>query len=347
MTHFAKGLAVAAAIVLMASAAKPAFAQTQPADQTINQSQSGDGKNPFGVNLQFAQHGNASDIDTSAFQNASGNVGVNLTAGNGNQQVNVALVDAHSPTYAFSGDYEQFSGGEGTIVSGAEQASITDQAFEYANGQIGANVASGIWNQQGNAVFVVADDTLSSDNVTMKQTDVFTGCAVCGLNIPFIGPGGANVSGHAFDHASGDVEVNVAAGDINHQLNSLTVAYGGGDENVTMQQGAFGHLYLVSGLNAGVIQNNAFAHANGNIEVNVASGSSNQQMNHTHVQTCGCEGGSQTIGQEDDASFTHISGLNFSVITDNAFQNASGQIGVNTAGGDLNQQANALSVLGH
>jgi|SRR5579884_1014876 len=347
MKNLAKGLAIAAALTFVTAAAMPAYAGTSAANQTINQQAGAPDGGPFGVNLQTLQYGNAADIETSAFQNASGNIGVNVSAGNFNQQANLAHVDANSPTYAFSGDYEQSSEFEGTFISGAEHASITDQAFQYAAGEIGANVAAGIWNQQGNAAFIVADDTLSKDNVYMSQTDAFTGCAVCGLNIPFLSNFGASASGHAFDHASGDIGANIAAGDINHQLNSLTVAYGGGNENVTMEQTGLGHLYLISGLNQGIVEDNAFAHASGNIGLNIAAGSSNEQMNHAHVQSCGCEGGSQTIDQDNDASLTYISGYNFADITGNAFQNASGQIGVNVAGGDVNQQANALSVLGH
>ncbi len=344
MNNIAKGFAAAAALTLVMAAAVPAYAGTQPANQTINQEQDGfGGDGPFGVNLAFAQFGNEATIDTSAFENASGNINANVTAGNGNQQVNLALVDAHSPTYAFSGDYEQTAAYEGTVFSGNEKATITDNAFAYATGQMGVNVASGIWNQQGNAAFIVKDDTLSGATVYMSQTDAISGCFICGLNTPIIGSG-ATISGHAFDHASGSVEVNVAAGDINHQLNQLTVAYGGGDENTTMNQEAFGHLFIVAGLNGAEITDNAFRHTNGNIEVNVASGSSNEQMNHTNVQTCGCEGGSTTINQDEAVSFQIISGGNFADVTGNAFQNASGQLGVNVAGGDINQQANALSV---
>ena len=172
MKNIAKGFAAAAALTLVMAAAVPAYAGTQPANQTIDQNQDGFGGNgPFGVNLAFFQFGNEATIDTSAFENASGNINANVTAGNGNQQVNLALVDAHSPTYAFSGDYEQVAAFEGTVFSGAEKATITDNAFAYAAGQMGVNVASGIWNQQGNAAFIVKDDTLSGATVYMSQTD--------------------------------------------------------------------------------------------------------------------------------------------------------------------------------
>jgi hypothetical protein len=347
MTTFTKLLAAASALALTCSICAPALADstsTQAANQTINQSQYGLGNGPFGVNLSLFDFGNQASIDTNAFENASGNIGVNLSAGNGNQQANVALVDTNSPTYAFSGDYEQSVLGEGTIVSGAESSAITDHAFDYASGRIAVNAAAGVWNQQGNAAFIVADDTLGKDNVYMSQSDAFTGCLACGLNTPIVGDLGASISGHAFDHSSGAIAANVAAGDINHQLNTLTVAYGGSNENATLDQSAFGHLYLLAGLNGAQIEDNAFSHASGNIEANVAAGSSNEQMNYTHVQSCGCEGGKTTIGQSDDLSLEVISGGNFADLTGNAFQNASGQIGANVAGGDVNQQANSLSV---
>lgn len=328
--------ALAAALALLASSA-PLFAQAaaEPVNQTISQTQSGTG--PFvGVNLQIAQLGNQANIQDNAFANASGNVGANVSAGNGNQQANVALVDAHSPAYVFSGDYEQSTSGEGTLFSGLEHASISGSAFAYSSGQVSANVAAGTWNQQGNAAMVAADDILNGTTVTMKQTDAFTGCGTCGLN-------SANVSGNAFDHSSGSIQANVAAGDLNHQLNQMMIEAGSTGDNTSMSQVSFAHLFVVNGLNTALITDSAFDHATGNIGVNVASGTGNMQMNSTDVEGWNA-GGTVGIDQQNGLSLDVISGLNVANLAGNAFQNASGQIGVNTAAGYVNQQANALSV---
>lgn len=326
-------LSAATAVALLASFAAPAYAAA-PAqvNQTIHQAQAGDS-----LNLQIDQDGNNANIQDSAFMNATGNVGANVTAGDGNQQSNVAVVDAQSPTYNFSGDYRQLVAGQGSIVSGLEHASIAGNAFDYASGDVDANVASGMWNQQGNAMFVAADDTLQGQTIDMYQVNAITGCAVCGLN-------NAHVAGHAFDHSTGSVNANVSAGDLNQQLNSMTISYNGGNQNVDMEQATVLNLYLVDGLNSAIIDDNAFNHATGNVNVNVAAGTGDQQENRSNVTTCECGSDTTTIGQIGAASFNLISGGNVANIAGNAFENASGQIGVNDTAGYANQQANAMSV---
>ncbi len=228
MTRIKNILAAAAAFGLLSAVAAPAFAQTAQVNQTIDQEQNQNG-DFFGVNLQFDQDQNQANIQDNAFTNASGNVGANVTSGNGNQQANIALIDKASPTYNFSGSYSQETSGEGLVLSGVDHASVTAAAFEYASGDVNANVAAGVWNQQGNAMFVAGDDTLKGQTINMSQGDYVTGCAVCGLNT-------ANINAHAFDHASGSVNVNVASGDINKQLNSMAISADGGNQNITMDQ---------------------------------------------------------------------------------------------------------------
>jgi hypothetical protein len=325
-------LAAAATLALISALAAPAYADPVQVNQTIQQQQGG-----RELNLQIDSDGNNANIQDSAFMNATGNVGANVSAGDGNQQSNVALIDRQSPTYNFSGDYEQGIVAEGSIVSGLEHASISGNAFEYASGDVNANVASGLWNQQGNAMFVAADDTLKGQTVGMTQDNTISGCAVCGLN-------NAHVNGNAFDHSTGSVNANVAAGDMNQQLNSMAITADSGKQNVDMEQVSLMHLYLVDGLNDAIINDNAFSHATGNLGVNVASGAGNQQENRSNIDNGDDQGDTTTIGQFGGASFTMISGGNVANIAGNAFENASGQIGVNDTAGYANQQANALSV---
>ncbi len=342
MKRFSTLLAAAATLGLFSSVAAPAFAQQAPpaqVNQTIDQESNQTGNQNYipGVNIQLDQDSNAANIQDSAFMNASGNIGANVTAGNGNQQANVALLDRQSPTYNFSGDYTQVGSGQGLILSGLEQASIGANAFAFASGDVNANVAAGVWNQQGNAMFVAADDTLKGQTIDMFQGDFFSGCAVCGLN-------NAHITGHAFDHSTGSINANVASGDLNKQLNVMTISYNGGNQNVTMDQDSFAHLYLVDGLNTALINDNAFAHATGNINANVASGTGNEQMNRSNIDGSDNTGDTTTIDQSMGDAFDVISGGNVANIAQNAFANASGQIGVNVGAGYANQQANALSV---
>jgi hypothetical protein len=338
MKHTTTLLAAAATLAMLAFAGAPAYATDDTAAQvnqsiTQNQSQTGD---ILWVNLQFDQDQNAATIQDNACTNATGNVGANVTAGNGNQQANVALIDAHSPTYNFSGNYTQATSGEGLVLSGVDNASIGAKAFEFASGDVNANVAAGVWNQQGNAMFVAADDTLGTQTIYAKQDDDVTGCAVCGLN-------NAHFTGNAFNHSSGSINANVASGDLNKQLNMMTIAANGGNSNVSMTQSSFAHLYLVAGLNTALIDSNAFDHATGNVNANLASGTGNEQMNRSNIDNSNT-GDTTTIDQDLGFTFDCISGGNVANIAQNAFANAAGQIGVNTTAGYENQQANALSV---
>lgn len=345
MKFAAKALAAAAALALIAGVSAPAMAAG--VSQNVQQSQNG-GNDIFGLDLQFAQLGNQAETESNAFRNASGNIGLNVGAGNGNQQGNDVLLDANTGSFAFTGDYDQFSAAEGLILSGAEDAAVENNSFEYAFGQVGANVAAGTWNQQSNAAFLASGATLSSNNVHMNQADVFTGCLACGLNTPLAGDLGATISDNAFNYAHGDIEVNVAAGDVNHQMNSLVVAGSpSGPSSIDMDQFDLGHLYLIAGLNGATVEGYAFANAHGNVAVNVTAGSSNQQMNATRVQSCDCGGSKTSSDQDNFASFEKISGLNSAEISGNAFNSAAGAISANVAGGDINQQANALTVAGN
>lgn len=335
MSLIKKSLAAATTLALAAAMAAPAFAQTVNAAQTGTQSID----SSYGSSVD-----NGASIDTSAFQNVAGNVGVNVAAGNGNQQLNVAHIDNHSPNFVFSGDYEQsvtntdWDGSSG--YNGG--AYITDQAFQYASGAIGVNVAAGNINQQQNAAFIVADDSLNSEVIYASQYADGNDCSSCdGHN--------AYIEGHAFSHASGNIGVNVAAGNGNQQMNSLTIASTNASQNTDYEQTQgynSGNSYENSGSQWADIDNNAFDHAKGNIGVNVAAGNGNQQANRAEVLLSDSNGSqANTVNQSQYNLDASGSDSNTAYISTNAFQNASGNIGVNLAAGNGNQQANSLTVI--
>jgi hypothetical protein len=101
-----------------------------------------------------------------------------------------------------------------------------------------------------------------------------------------------------------------------------------------------------SGHQLALINDNAFAHATGNLGINVAAGNGNQQLNRAEILTDDSNGAnSSTIVQfQSGASFSD-SDDNTANIAQNAFANASGNIGVNVAAGNGNQQANLLTVI--
>jgi len=330
MSLIKKSLAAAASLALATAMAAPAFAVTVNAAQTGNQlihSSTGQSSN------------NGASINTSAFENVSGNVGVNVAGGNDNQQLNVAHIDNNSPNFVFSGDYEQSV--SGTYWSGSvhNTASITDQAFGYAAGNIGVNVAAGNVNQQQNAAFIVADDSLSSEIINGVQNNYNQNfCTNCDSQ-------SAGVSGNAFAHASGNIGVNVTAGNGNQQMNSLTLASTNASQNTNFQQTSAYDTYDYSGNQNAYIADNAFNHVDGNVGVNVSAGNGNSQLNRAEVLLSDSNGNdTNTIGQTQYSVSANAADNNTAAISGNAFQNATGNIGVNLAAGNGNQQANSLTV---
>lgn len=339
MTSISRSLALAATLSLALAAAGPAMAApsahvNQTGTQTINGASGG-------------SYGNTANIQDYAFQNATGNIGANVAAGNGNQQANIAYIDSHSPNFVFSGDFQQTATNTNYNGSSNQYASIGGQAFEFASGNVNANVAAGNGNQQENSTFIVADDSLNSETIYGSQASDYNTCggtSNCSGNQ-------ANISGNAFDHSSGNVGANVAAGNGNQQMNSMTIAATSASQNNDFSQSTGstygGNTYDNSGNQLALLTDNAFDHATGNLGVNVAAGNGNQQLNRAEILNLDSEGAnSSTIAQSQKGS-TSFNGADCNVanIALNAFANAGGNIGVNLAAGNGNQQANMLTVI--
>ena len=153
----------------------------------------------------------------STFEHAYGNIGANIAAGGQNQQANnlFALendtkVDAH---------YHQNQAFTLSIDTENNNASVEDDAFNYAHGNIGVNVASGAMNQQSNGAVVMTaapDNDLNHINTSISQGNF------ANLNIASNSDFAA-VKDCAFANAYGNIGVNVASGVGNQQANSLVV----------------------------------------------------------------------------------------------------------------------------
>lgn len=100
--------------------------------------------------------------------------------------------------------------------------------------------------------------------------------------------------------------------------------------------------------NNAVIDGNALQNASGNMQLNVTSGSSNQQANEAALSALDANfvfASAQNFALQSSAgNYTANRGTsNNAVLTGNALQNAAGNIGVNIAAGTGNQQRNELS----
>lgn len=163
------GLAtLVAAGALLALSAGPALAAppdvTQATVQTSAANTVGDGN-----------QGEDAQIEGWAFQHATGLDDLNLAAGIANQQANsVVIVDSPSLA-AYTAATVQTGAGStyvGLVTAGPHQqsaleATIQDNAFQYFEGVVNANLAAGDGNQQSNTlgIFISGPDTFD----TIKQ----------------------------------------------------------------------------------------------------------------------------------------------------------------------------------
>jgi hypothetical protein len=199
--------------------------------------------------INDASTSNNSSISGNAGEKSSGNVGANVAAGDDNVQANAAALSASSAasTSGMGGDWngggssagemadaeafaDQSAAFNGTANFGtSNSASIGGNAFENASGNIGVNVASGDDNEQLNglaaattddnvyATATTSTDQGSSDNHTLNTSSR----EFCGIELM---SNNASLSGNAFEGASGNIGVNVAAGSGNLQANTLSMA---------------------------------------------------------------------------------------------------------------------------
>ncbi len=183
-------------------------------------------------------------------------------------------------------------------------ASVNNKVLQNAKGNIGLNVAAGSNNQQANAA-ALADAQFSfggaAASIGAVQESVYN-TTVNGWDWWYWYYGTTNTASmndRALQNVSGNVGVNIAAGDGNQQKNDLAIAnasgwwwdgyyyYGGSaDASTGAFQGTFGNsTYNYDTYNIASMNNCAMQNASGNIGVNIAAGSGNQQFNGLSLAT--------------------------------------------------------------
>lgn len=132
-------------------------------------------------------HNNNASISDAAFQNAAGNIGVNVAAGDNNAQANSAALAAIDAEFAFgSGDAEIFSNQTSMTnytdnYASTNTAGVGGDAFAGASGNIGVNVASGNNNVQANNMAAsvyngrLGEASVSNNQVTGGNMTMNTG----------------------------------------------------------------------------------------------------------------------------------------------------------------------------
>jgi len=295
---------------------------------------------------------NTATVNGNALNNASGNIGLNVTAGDNNQQANAAAFSAADASFVFgSSDAEVFAtqavvSNNVTNLGQTNAAALGGDALANASGNIGVNISAGNNNQQKNdlaASVAVArmatatvqvtqmngHNTTSNDPIHKEEVQNLAVNLALSATGGYTGYGSGTYSGSASGTTSGtsdqigDVYPDMWTGNT-HPNGSQTGHFdldtqtqGGSDLNDDGGALAFGNNGTYSGSEGGSL---------GFYE------SGSQSLS-----------GSVT-GYIPVVVATNLATTNTSTLGDNALMNASGNIGVNIASGTNNQQYNGLAI---
>lgn len=251
---------------------------------------------------------------------ASGNIGVNVVAGTNNQQANAAALASADASFVFGTAEasttvnQKLTNNDVKNFSNPSTAALTN-SLNGASGNVGANVASGTYNQQKNdmaaavsaGAFSTASSTATqsiSGNTTNNNATLDYGSKKVTLGMAAIGgykgksdqigdvyldtwegenhPGGTNTG-----HVDLDSDAQ-GAQDLNDDGGALAF----NEEGVIGLLGVVsGNIPIVAGFNTPVVNtavlSGSLNRVSGNVGVNVAAGAGNQQSNSLSI-AAGC-----------------------------------------------------------
>jgi hypothetical protein len=317
---------------------------------------------------------NTASLSNHVLQNASGNVGVNVAAGDENMGVNNLAVAYNRGGVRAASHVrnEQFTGLIGAATLGADNdATLSNHVLQNASGNIGANVAAGEQNMQSNALAVSTAQAVYPNSPTpttgSSRASVHNaqGGPAFGGTLSLSADNDASLSNHVLQNASGNIGVNAAAGEQNMQANNTALAIGlttmasgvagarvENRQNLGVDVGSFTRF----GDNDASLSNHVLQNATGNIGANVASGTDNMQANNLAyaynnagaLARSAIDNDQGTEGPYFFGNFNRFSvngrSSDMAHLRNHVLQNASGNIGVNVAAGELNEQGNSLAL---
>lgn len=301
---------------------------------------------------------------------ASGNIGVNIGSGDNNQQDNAAALSSADASFAFGmADGEVFVNQQGVFNDTANagvtnSATVSDNAFQNASGNLGVNVTSGNNNQQKNAMAAsvattsFAQSTVSSDQASAHNSvsnagyvqqyndtvDVSMSGAVQGYSL------GLGVGGYA-GHTSGSYSGSSSSDSTGmaYQASNLYPDSWNGDTHPSGNQ--TGHIDFDSEAQ-GAVQNpnrpgvGGFAFDTGSHSSGSESGTTRgtESGGLGFVELSANDLYANLSGTVTTTRWVVVDATNTASLSGNAFQNASGNIGINVSSGSGNQQANSLAM---
>ncbi|UNK58739.1 adhesin [Pseudoxanthomonas daejeonensis] len=230
---------------------------------------------------------NTAGVGDAAFADATGNIGVNVTSGNNNQQKNSLAASVATSKYA-SAAVSSNQSSSGNFVTNAPKRDVQyDTVRMSLSGRVsGGTVAVGLGGYEGTA----SGDTSSEGDAYQQSNlyaDTWTGATHSGGNqtghIDFdaaaqgavANPDRQGVGGFAFDTSEEGSYEGTEEGD----LGFVELGYADLWASLSGTLQIARNVITTDATNTASLSGDAFARASGNIGVNVSAGTGNQQAN--------------------------------------------------------------------
>lgn len=278
---------------------------------------------------------NSATLNGDALNGASGNIGVNISAGDNNQQANAAAFSAADASFVFgSSDAEVFAtqaveGNTVTNMGNTNAATLGGDALANASGNIGVNISAGNSNQQKN-------DLAASVAVARMATATVQANQLNGNNNTTNNP----TSHQDVSNAAVDLAFNatgVSAGIVDQNGDQYLDTWDGNTHPGGAQTGHIDVDSAVQGASNRPVSSGLDANGNPNGDLSNGGGLSfNEQSD---IALSGSITGSIPVVVAVNMATTNTASLG-----DGALAGASGNIGVNIASGTNNQQFNGLAI---
>ncbi len=326
-----------------------------------------------GNNVHNNEVTNSATVNGDALNNASGNIGLNVTAGDNNQQANAAAFSAADASFVFgSSDAEIFAtqavvGNHTNYLGNTNAASLSGNALANASGNIGVNISAGNNNQQKNdlaasvAVARMATATVqanqlnggnTTDNNPIHHEEVQNVRVSLALSATggYLGGGLGGYGGHTSGSYSGS-ESGTTSGNSYQSSNFYPDVWSSSQTHPCGNCNQTGHIDMDSQAQ-GAVQNPGRPGVGGLGFDNTGTYSGSESGTYRgseqgvlgFFEAGGIALAGSVTGNIPVVVTTNLATTNTSSLGNNALMNASGNIGVNIASGTNNQQFNGLAI---
>ena len=314
-----------------------------------------DGKQLNSNNEVLNDHNtNNAVVDGNAMQGASGNIGLNVTAGSNNQQANEAALSAVDADFVFASAQnfalQQAKDNPTTNLGVTNNAFLTGSALAGASGNIGANIAAGSSNQQRNELSASVNTggslaKASSWGVQESKNNSVTNRPLerqieNTVNVTLTGGMGGLYAGSGFGGYAGQAS-GTTSGNSYQMANYYLDTWSAGLPHPNGS--STGHIDLDSAIQNATM--NPYRQGVGGVGFDnrgTYSGSEGGVLGFNEIGAIGLAGA--FTGSVVYLQTVYRDTVNNAILNGNALQGASGNIGVNIAAGSTNQQRNSLAI---